>query len=433
MDAPTQNSFKKFETWLWEGESAGKTKTTQLLWHTARICFAILRDIFSGNLTLHATALVYTTLLSIVPLIAFSFAILKNLGFQNRVEPILQNILEPLGSQRDTIIQKILDFVDRVNLAALGVLFIALLVYTVLSMVQKIEHSFNSIWRVSNMRSFVQRFSSYLSVILIGPTVIFIVLGAAADGLRRVISEEQFSWLYALFNQLTPFLMIIGLSTFLYIFMPNTKVKVRYALIGGLVTGVLWQITGRIFAFSAGNANYENIYPGLAIAVLFLFWIYLIWLILLVGCSVTFYSQHAKQITKTRNSPSSAVVDELTGLSILYRVASQFDQIGGGVAIVDIESKLSVGPETTQRIINKLVKHKILVVSGNGEELIPAQSLDKLYVTDVLKILRAAETNLPESLTQYGAVTTLMQEVNNTFDKVGAETTIAQWVRNHNN
>lgn len=420
---------QNIQQWLWEGEAAGKTKTTKFFWHSARIAFAVIRDLIYGNITLHATALVYTTLLSIIPLLAFSFAVLKGLGFHNRVEPVLENILEPLGAQREEIIQKILDFVERIDLAVLGAVLIAILIYTVLSMIQKIERSFNSIWRVSNMRTFAQRFSNYLSVILIGPLVIFTVLGATVDGIRRVISEDQFTWFYTLFNQLTPFLMIIGLSSFLYIFMPNTKVKVKHALIGGIVTGVLWQSISRVFAFYVGNANYENIYPGFAVAILFLFWVYLIWLILLVGASVTFYAQHAHQITKDINSPPSATIDEHTGLALLYRVAKHFDEGRGGVSVMEMESTLSVGPETIQRIIKKLTENNILTFTNDDEQLIPAQSIDKIALKDVLQILRQSESPLPASITANRAVTDLLEKVDGMFDTIGENKSVADWVR----
>ena len=428
-NSPILSWLTRFEKWMWEVETSGKVKSSKFLWHSARILFAVVRDLLAGNITLYATALVFTTLLSIVPVIAFSFAILKSLGFHNKVEPILNNLLEPLGPQRQEIISKIISFVDNIDVRLLGFVLLAFLMYSVITLVQKIEQSFNSIWRVTNMRSFMQRFSNYLSVILIGPLVVILVLGATVDSLQRVISEDQFSWFYTLFDQITPFLMIIALSTFLFVFVPNTKVKVKYALTGGVVSGVLWQSISRIFSFYVANAKYEDIYPGFAVAILFLFWIYLIWLILLVGASVSFYAQHASQITKDRNTPSSASIDEHTGLSMVYRVAKQFDSGSGGVAVTDLESNLSVGPETIQRIIDKLCKHNILIFSGNGEDLLPAQSLDKILLKDLIRILRAAEVALPASLTNNTAVTEIIKKMEQQFDAVAADMTVAQWVR----
>ncbi len=428
-DSPLINWISTLEKWMWEVESSQKIKSTKLLWHSARILFAVVRDLFSGNITLYATALVFTTLLSIVPLIAFSFAILKSLGMHNRVEPILNNLLEPLGPQREDIITKIISFVDNIDVRLLGFVLLAFLLYSVITLVQKIEQSFNSIWRVTNMRTFMQRFSNYLSVILIGPLVVITAVGATVDGLQRVISEDQYSWFYAFFNEITPFLMIIGLSTFLFIFIPNTKVKIKHALVGGIVTGILWQSVSRVFSFYAANANYEDIYPGFAVAILFLFWIYLIWLILLVGASVSFYAQHANQITKDRHTPSSASIDELTGLTILQRVAHQFDNGGGGVSVSEMESKLSVGPETIQRIIEKLTNQNILTFSNNNQDLIPAQSLDKILIKDVLKVLRQAESTLPASITNIKAVVDLASQVEQCFDQIAGEMTVAQWIR----
>ncbi|MCP8899119.1 YihY/virulence factor BrkB family protein [Gilvimarinus xylanilyticus] len=430
-------AFKRLDAWLWQVETAHRSKVHQRFWHMSRVFIAVVRDLVRGHITLHAMSLVYTTLLSFVPLLALSFSVLKGFGVHNQLEPLLQNLLAaPLGERGPEVVDNVLDFVDNVKVGVLGSVGLGLLIYTVISLIQKIERSFNEIWRVSESRSLAQRFSSYLSVVLIGPLLVFSAMGATAalvnsSAIQQLITFAPLGWVYSFLTKLTPYAIIIGLFTFLYTFIPNTKVKLRHAFLGGLVAGAIWQTS--IFGFTlfvSNSTKYTAIYSGFAVGILLLIWLYLAWLILLSGAAVAFYSQHAQQITRSRVNKPSARVDELTGLAVMYRVAHQFDCDGGGVAIAQMESSLSVGPETIQRMIRKLQKHKLVAYAGaDANQLIPARSLDHITLGETLTAIRIEETLLPSSLLSEKAVTEVMQRfeepLHNSLDGI----TLADWVR----
>ncbi len=128
------------------------------------ILYAVVRDLGDGMLRLRAMSLVYTTLLSLVPLLAISFSVLKGFGVHNQIEPMLLNFLAPLGEKGVEITEYIITFVERIKVGVLGAVGLGLLVYTVVSLMQKIERSFNDTWHVTRHRSLAQRFSGYLSV-----------------------------------------------------------------------------------------------------------------------------------------------------------------------------------------------------------------------------------------------------------------------------
>ncbi len=142
-----------------------------------RYIYGLGRDIVFGQLTLRAMSLVYTTLLSVVPLIAFSFSVLKGLGKHKELEPLLYDFLAPLGPQGEQITQQVISLVDNVKGSVLGGVSLAFFIYTAISMVQKVEESFNYVWYVSKPRSFARRFSEYFFVLLIGPIVMVTALG----------------------------------------------------------------------------------------------------------------------------------------------------------------------------------------------------------------------------------------------------------------
>ncbi|MGI1680054.1 MAG: YihY/virulence factor BrkB family protein [Cellvibrionaceae bacterium] len=430
--------LSRLDTWMWEAENSRDSAPHKTLWHITRILFAVVRDVFAGNITLHAMGLVYKTLLSIVPFLALSFSVLKGLGVHNQLEPILQKWSEPLGEQGTELVDNIVQFVDNFNVGVLSSVGLGLLIYTVISLVQKVEQSFNEIWRVSQLRSVGQRFSNYLSVIIIGPVLIFSALGVTAtvigsDLVSTIIAIKPFGWLYSLASKVVPYLMIIGLFTFLYAFIPNTKVKIRYAFLGGIVGGILWQTTGIAFAkFFAASANYSSyaaIYSGFAVGFISLWWLYISWLILLIGASISFYAQHSHQITRTRIYLPSAIDDEHTGLAMVHRVATHFDQHGGGLLITDVESALSINGQAIERIRNKLIKNNILLIGGNdGDKLIPAKPLDKILIIDVMNALRATENPTSEDNTNT-AVSDISSIIDDAQQKALENQTISDWVR----
>src|SRR5690606_4261281 len=156
-----------------------------------RYVYALARDLVRGDLTLRAMSLVYTTLLSIVPLMALSFSVLKGLGYHRDLEPVIYGFLEPLGERAAELTGQIMAFVDNVRSGVLGSIGLVFLLYPVITMVQKVEESFNFIWRVDQPRSFGRRFSEYLSVMIVGPAVIVAALGLlatlnATDLMRQV-------------------------------------------------------------------------------------------------------------------------------------------------------------------------------------------------------------------------------------------------------
>ena len=268
--------------WLWQTNSHEQPLPQRLLLNSCRLFAAVFRDLTQGYTNLHAMGLVYTTLLSVVPLLALSFSVLKGFGVHNQLEPVLLNLLAPIGGERSTeITNNVLDFVDNIQVGVLGALGLGFLVFTVISLVQKVERAFNEVWRINHVRSLAQRFSNYLSVIVVGPLLAFSALGATAsfltsDTVSGIIESSSLSWLFSAVGALTPYAVVIALFTFLYIFIPNTRVKPLSALIGGAVAGILWQSIGYIFTLVvAGSSRYTAIYSGFAAGILLLVWIYL--------------------------------------------------------------------------------------------------------------------------------------------------------------
>lgn len=361
-----------------------------------RYFYALARDLLDGQISMRAMSLVYTSLLSLVPLLALAFSLLKGVGAHNNLEPILREFLLPLGEQGADLAHNIVAFVENIKVGVLGSLGVALLLYTVLTMIQKIEDAFNFIWRVELRRRLGQRIGEYLSLLLIGPIAIFVALGMTAtvmsSGLVARLAEiEPIGAVIYVLGRLIPYFVIVGLFTFLYAFIPNTRVRAPAAFGGGLLAGFLWQSASLGFASFVANApNYNIIYSGFAIVILALIWLYLGWLILLVGCQLAYYLQYPERLTPTRIAPQMwGRATELLGLQIVGMVGRRFIAGEPPLTIDQLQRDLAAVPEHVERVVEVLLHHGVLAESGgDGRQLLPRRDLGSLTLTQLWQLLR---------------------------------------------
>jgi len=369
-----------------------------LLIRVLRVFYVVIRDLLEGQLTLRAMSLVYTTLLAMVPLLAVSFSVLKGFGVHNQIEPLLLNFLRPLGERGVEVTSRIIGFVDSVKAGILGSIGFALLIYTVISLIQKIERACNDTWHVNRSRPLSQKFSDYLSVILIGPVLVFSALGITASVMsttvvQKMVAIKVFGSLMELATKLVPYLLVIAAFTFVYIFVPNTRVRFRSALTGGLVAGVLWEASGWAFAsFVVKSAKYTAIYSGFAILIMFMIWLYLSWLIVLVGASVAYYHQHPESVTSYRRELRlSNRMQEKLALLVMFLVGNNYYDNLPALTLEEFAQSLNVPMEALEPIMEALEGYGLLSQTANEPPTyLPARPLDTAELKDVLDAVRGA-------------------------------------------
>ena len=244
-----------------------------------RLVFCTIRELTAGELTLRAMSLVYTTLLSLVPLLALAFSIMKGLGVHNRVEPMIAALLEPLGPSAGEITTTVIGFVDNIKIGVLGSIGIALLFYTVLAMIQKVESAFNFIWKIPRQRPLTQRISEYLVVLLLGPLAITLVIGTTASLssnrlVENLLSSELVSQSVYLAGLLLPYVVIVSIFTFVFMFIPNTRVRLIDAVRGGALCMLAFEGAKWGFAAVIQQTTVQVIYGTFAAVPVFLIWLY---------------------------------------------------------------------------------------------------------------------------------------------------------------
>jgi membrane protein len=402
-----------------------------------RFTHIMLDDFLDGQLNLRAMSLVFTTMLSIVPLIAVSFSVMKAFGVHNQMEPLLLQYLAPLGGQGKEIAQQIMGFVDNTKVGLLSGVGLALLFGIIVRLINKIESAFNYTWRVQQSGSLARRFSNYLSVIMVGPVLVFVAMGVTGTALntsiaQAIIAVEPFGTLLSLATKLVPYLLIIAAFTFTYLFMPNTKVRLLPALLGGVAAGVLWQTVGWVFAtvMSASiSTSYTAIYSSFAFLFVFMIWLWWSWLILLVGSSVAFYKQHPEYLHI--NAHDLALTNrqkEELSIQIMAIIGQRFYANTAPVSITDLVSSLHLPQQSIQQQLSLLVEHGLLVNIDQDElTYTPARPLEKLSLKSVIDSVRepGPSSHIKSSLnTGFDAVNTVLMNVDNSLEKVLGSKTV---------
>ena len=388
--------LKRVEQFIWGPHPAGLPAWKMRAVHLARLVVVLARDFTRGEVRLWTMSLVYTTLLSMVPLLALSFSVLKAFGAHNQVQPFLDNLFAPLGPGSAEVSRRIIGFIERMNVGVLGAIGLAMLVYTVISLMQKIEESFNAIWHVAELRALGERFSRYLSVLLVGPVLVFVALGITGAAFssrvaRDILAIEPFGSLAYAAGRLVPYLLVIGAFTFLYKFVPNARVRFLPALAAGVVGGVLWQSAGWAFAaFVVSSTSYAAIYSSFAILVLLLIWLYVSWLVLLVGADVAFYVQHPEYLYAKPGEPRlSNRMRERLALAVMGLVGASFARGDPPWRLHALTRRLGVPMHSVLAVVEALCAGGFLTRSADDPPAyLPSRDLARVSVADVLSSVR---------------------------------------------
>ncbi|RPI35191.1 MAG: YihY/virulence factor BrkB family protein [Nitrospiraceae bacterium] len=381
-----------FTKGLWEIDTGSLGKYKSLLIKTLRLVNVAFQELRNGQLSLRAMGLVYSTLLSIVPVLAISFSVLKAFGVHNQAEPYLREFLAPLGSRGDEITARIIGFVDNMRAGMLGSLGFAALLYTVISVIQKIEEAFNYIWRVKRPRTFIRQFSDYTSIILVGPALIFSAMGItvsfmSSTVIKYVTSIGPFGAVFLYVFKILPYVITCGVFTFFYVLLPNTKVRFISALSGGIAGGILWQIAGWGFAaFIVTSQQYDAVYSGFAILILFMIWLYLSWFILLLGAQLSFYHQYPRILEVKRGPlfPGGRFRMKIAFL-IMYYIGYNFLNDRKPWTLDTLVEQLGLPADVIQEVIALLKQNNLLIETGDDPPaFVPARDIGRIRQKEIL-------------------------------------------------
>ena len=381
---------------VWERDLAAMPRWKAWAYRWLRLFYAILRDVTEGRFTLRATSLVYTTLIALVPLLALSFSVLQAFGVHNLIEPVLARVFEPMGERGLEISSSIITFVEEARVGVIGTVGLVVLIITGFSLLRKVEQFFNQAWHTSQRRSYKQRFADYLSVAVFGPVLLVatIALTASVTSLSFINQVAEVRGLGNLIGgagRFLPYALIVSAFTFFYFFLPNAKVRLRSALMGGLIAGAAWELMGWAFASYVVTAiRYSALYSSLATLVIFMIWVYMSWLILLVGSSIAFYHQHPEHMRRRGGDVVySSRLQQKLGLLVTTMIGRNFFDGRPAWTMAGLAEHLRVPSDAVEPVLEALRDKGFIAETADAPPgYVPARSFENTGVAEVVEALR---------------------------------------------
>ena len=350
-------------------------------------------NFLADNSLLRATALSFTTLLSFVPLLALAFSVLKGLGAQTRIAPL---ILNQVAAGSEVVVNRVLSYIDNTNMSSIGAIGLATLLFTAISMLSNIEEAFNAVWGVAGTRTLYRKFSDYLSVLVSAPLLLLAATSVTTTLQSKwligwLLERTYFGDLFMFCLGLTPYLSVWIALFLLYIFIPNTPVRYGSALIGALLAGTLWQYAQWCYIhFQVGTGNYNAIYGTLAALPILMIWIYTSWVIVLFGMEVVAAHQNRHTFRRDiRGRRISQSLRELVALAALRHIAEAFHRGGPAWGEEHLAVKLCIPLRIMRDTLDHLRVAGFIVQADGDGGYFPARELDSIALAQVLLSLRS--------------------------------------------
>jgi membrane protein len=400
LNTSALNRFiRSFEEKIWQARRDESSAIQWLLIRLIRTMILAAQGFVGHKNTLRASALTFFTLMSLVPVAAMAFGIAKGFGFERRLK---QQLLENFEAQQE-VVEQIISFaqnmLDNTKGGMIAGIGIVVLFWAVIRLLSNIEMSFNDIWGVRS-RTFVRKLSDYLTIMLICP-VLMIMSSSVTVYITTQVSaiSDRYELLEmfgpAIFTVLTflPYTLIWLLFTFIYIIMPNTRVRFFGALLAGVLAGSAYQIVQAAYIhFQILVAKYNAIYGSFAALPLFLIWLQISWLIVLIGAEISHAFQNSGYVVHAKKGREMSVQENhLLAMAISRHVVRLFQQSRPAQNKNEIADALAVSPVVVEKLSNLLVKGNILAwvePNANGEKALqPARDINDLKVSDVLAAL----------------------------------------------
>jgi len=363
-----------------------------------RVATLAVRSFFADRCLLHATALAYATMLSLVPLLAFAFAVAKGFGIQEQIKPAVERWLvanqQQVGEALVGFINNTLEYVRATRMSLFGAVALLLLVWTVIKVLGTIERSFNQIWGVQRSRSLVRKFTDYISVLVISPMLLLAGMSATAALKSSELARATLASLSL--GTLIEFVLVY-VTTWValmatYLFMPNTRVRLRAGLAGGVVAGTLWQLAFWLYTtVQFGVARYNAIYGTFAALPVFMIWLYLSWVIVLFGAEVAWATQNvARWWEEQRSAGVSVAAREALALRLMTVLAADFHRKGPPLTLDDLCDRLKAPSRLIAQALHPLLEAGLCaeVLTDRGNAYQPGRALETFTPADVLAAMR---------------------------------------------
>ena len=368
-----------FQEEIWSHDLTSKSRRRTFLIRQTRIYFLAFKGFFEDRAAVRAAGLTYFTMLSIVPIFTIAFVIARNFGFEGRLHEVINNNMQG----QEEIIKWLTNMVDSLLVKAKGGILAGvggvILFWSVIQVLNNIEAAFNDIWQIRKARSPMRKFSDYLAIMILGPFAI----GLSGSVMVKIQSTAQdielFKPLIVFMIKSVPYVSMWILFTIVYIVMPNTKVKFKYALVAGVFAGTVAIIFQMLYQdLQIGVFRFNTLYGSIAAIPLFLLWLQITWLIVLMGAELSFAYQNIENYEFEEDALNLSHNNKrILTLLIAYHIIKNFEEGGEPWNSDMLSHELGI----PIRLVNELVFE--LVNAGILAELASDNQKDRSYQPSV--------------------------------------------------
>jgi len=408
--------IKKLEKNIFDEKYSSNSKIVRFSINVIKIIIITSKKLRDNRFNVEASALTLYTLMSVVPVIAIFFGIAKGFGMDN----LLQKEIEKHLNGQEVLIQYITGFahnmLQNTNGGLIAGVGLLILLWSVIQLLSKIEISFNNIWNVKKSRSIIRKFTDYISIILIAP--VFIIISGSINVLVANFSNisiinNYFAPIVVNLLWLIPFLLTALLFSFIYIVIPNTSVKPHAAIIGGLFTGIIFQITQSGYVFVQYKlSSYNAIYGSFAILPLFIIWLNIAWYIVIGGAHLvnTIETYKNYSLYQNNNKQLNIYSNILYSIIIVKELIKTIVNNNEPLNVHDISKKTKLPLYICNDILSNLVEKKILYIVDKDKYII-ANDVNQLSI--VYLINKIIEFDKVDDNVSYEEVKNVLINLNN--------------------
>lgn len=401
---------------IWLLEAGALPRGLGFLTRAARILLITVRGFFRDRCLNQAAALTYSTIFSLPSVLAFAFAAAKGFNLYPKlkadaIEPFLNATFGARESgaapELRQAVDQIFTYVETSDLSALGGVALAFVLYTVLKLLGAVEGSLNDIYGVKRARTLLRRVSDYLAIVVVAPIFLLTAMALTAflqstssavlslEAVQSAVGGETALHTLRFASRILPLVAVWFGLTFVYVTLPNTRVRIGSAILGGVVAGTIWQ--GVQVLHLAGQiqlARYNVVYSSFAAIPMLLLWIYLSWSVFLVGAELAFAHQNEPAFTSmARTGKVDQHFKERVAPRLAGRIVRAFLEGRAAPTAGELAGELGIAPRTAAQVLDTLVNASLLARTGVGldDGYLPARAPETITVLDLLAALRREE------------------------------------------
>lgn len=364
-----------------------------------RVTLLVVRGIMAEKPATRAAALTYTSTLTLIPTLAMVFGIIEFIfpaeNYQAEILNAVSKVIDD-PDRADAISTRAIQAIETINGGGIAGFALILVLAGALTLISNIEHSFNNIWGISNLRPFKMRFMNYLTILITGPLVLITastVLGARGMSVLESVPlvAEAVPYLRGPLATLMPFILLVLFLSMLYYMIPNVRVGLKAAFAGGLIAGMLFSANQIIAVFLVGRfATMNKIYGSMSIVPILLIWLFIAWVIILIGAQIVYAWDNVEGFRREYllNGVSHGL-EEVIAVRLMVEMARQFHRSGEALDYEDLGETWQLPNRLLRSVLERLKDCGLVHHLGDRESrFVPGRELEKITIADILMGLK---------------------------------------------